>query len=501
MKKMKKIISLMLAAVMILAMTTVVFAAKGTNDKSGSITINDAIHEETYSVYQILVLESYNTDAEAYTYKAANGWTEFLTASALVSIDDQGYVTWKGATDDATVAAFAKEALAYAESKNIRPVQSKTAVAGDPATSKVATVEFTGLNLGYYLVDTTLGTLCSLDTTAPNAEIVEKNETTYTEKKVKEDSTQVWGEESTAQIGDIVPFTTTFKAYPGAQNYVLHDKMSKGLTLNKDSIAVTAGGTTLEADNYTVSYGVQHVADGTEEAYTCAFEIKFKQVYLDTINAETDIVVTYTAVLNDEAEIFEIPNTNDTRLTYGDDSHTEWDTTKTKSFKFDIVKTDSDNKLLDGAEFELYTAATGGDKISLVDDGNNVYRVATAEEIAEDNFVSAVIIAKDGQATVIGLDSDAETKYYLEETKAPDGYNKLDGRVEVVMSGGNNIVTTMDGDTWEDGDGGIHITNNKGTELPETGGMGTTILYIGGAVLVLGAVVLLFVRRRYQDQA
>lgn len=494
MKKMKKIISLMLAAVMILAMTTVVFADKGTNDDSGSITITEAVAGQSYTVYQILKLESYDTDKKAYAYKATDDWSTFINSAGIkgtyINVDSQGYVTW---VENADPAAFAKQALAWAETNTISNQGKKEA--------EGTTVTFNNLNLGYYLVDTTLGTLCSLDTTAPNAEIVEKNETTYTEKKVKEDSTQVWGDESTAQIGDTVPFTTTFKAYPGAQNYVLHDKMSKGLTLNKDSIAVTAGGKTLEAANYTVDYDVQHEADGTVEAYTCAFEISFKQEYLDTINAETKIEVTYTAVLNDEADIFDIPNTNETRLTYGDDSHTEWDTTETKSFKFDIVKTDSDNKLLDGAEFELYTVATGGNKISLVDVGNNVYRVATAEESSGEDFVSAVIIAKDGRATVIGLDSDNETKYYLEETKAPDGYNKLAGRVEVVMSGGNNIVTTMDGDTWKDGDGGIHITNNKGTELPETGGMGTTILYIGGAVLVLGAVVLLFVRRRYQDQA
>lgn len=489
MKKMKKIISLMLAAVMILAMTTVVFAAKGTNDNSGSITIDNAIHGETYSVYQILVLESYNTEAEAYTYKAANGWAEFLTdQSALVSVDDQGYVTWTGATDDATVAAFAKEALAYAESKSIQPVQSKTAEADDPATSKVATVEFTGLNLGYYLVDTTLGTLCSLDTTEPNVNIVEKNKETIIIKEVQEDSDGTWGEESDAEIGDIVPFRTTIKADKGAQNYVLHDKMSVGLTLNAGSIEVKVGETKLIKDtDYTVAItGLQD---------DCDFEITFAQTYLDTITGPTDIVVTYNAVLNEEAEIYEVPNTNDTRLKYGDDSWTEWDTTKTYSFKFDIVKTESDNTLLDGATFKLYDAKTGGNEIAVVKDGD-VYRVAV------DGEAGVEIEAANGKATVTGL--DANTTYWLEEIKAPDGYNKLAERVEVKIEDANlesSITIGAEGaeDTWTSG--GVQVINQKGTELPETGGMGTTILYIGGAVLVLGAVVLLFVRRRYQDQA
>ena len=103
-----------------------------------------------------------------------------------------------------------------------------------------------------------------------------------------------------------------------------------------------------------------------------------------------------------------------------------------------------------------------------------------------------MIVAKDGQATVNGLDAD--TTYYLEETKAPDGYNKLAERVEVAIVD-TNLSTTIDSDIWEKGDGGVQITNISGALLPSTGGMGTTLFYVGGGILMAGAAVLLVIRK------
>lgn len=158
---------------------------------------------------------------------------------------------------------------------------------------------------------------------------------------------------------------------------------------------------------------------------------------------------------------------------------------------FDIIKTDSSMKVLNGAKFELHDAQTAGNKIDLVKVSDGVYRVATATEKGAEGFTSAVIEA--GKATVKGL--DAGTTYWLEETEAPAGYNKLAGRVEVKIEN-TNLTTTMTGDTWAQGNGGVQITNNSGALLPSTGGMGTTIFYVLGSVLVLGAVVLLVTKKR-----
>ena len=474
---------------MVLGMSVTTFA----EGETGSITINDAVVGQTYTIYQILDLESYNASANAYAYKATTAWDNFINSEDIkgtyVEVDAQGYVTWKNsASADADAAAFAKAAQKYAKDNSITNQGSVTAT--------TATVSFTNLDLGYYLVDTTLGTLCSLDTTNPDVTMEEKNEVPSLDKTVKEDSDNQYGESNTAQIGDTVEFKTVIHAKKGAQNYKLHDQMEAGLTLNQNSITVKVGDKVLtENTDYTVAFDVACTDKNGTDA-TCDFEITFTQTYLDKITTNTDIVVTYTAVLNDKAEIADETNDNDTILDYGDKSHTEWDKTTTKTFKFDIIKTDSNLKVLTGAKFELYDAQTDGKKIALVKESNGVYRVATSDEQKNEGFTSAVIEA--GKATVKGL--DANTSYWLEEIEAPAGYNKLAGRKEVKIEN-SNLTTTMTGDTWAEGNGGVQITNQSGTELPSTGGMGTTIFYVLGSILVLGAAVLLITRKRMSNRA
>ncbi len=478
MKMFKKLAGLLLAMIMVFSMSTVAFAAQGTNDNSGSITINDAEIGHTYNAYQILVLESYNTDAKAYAYKANDAWKGWLeTQTQYVSIDAQGYVTW---VKNADPAAFAKAALAHATEESIKPVDAKTADS--------TTVSFTGLNLGYYLIDTTLGTLCSLDTTTPDVEMKEKNEVPSQEKKVQEDSDGSWGDKNTAEIGDTVNYRTTINAKPGAQKYVLHDKMSKGLTLNPESITVaepdglTKGQDAANGDYHVVTTGL---SDG------CTFEVVFHQSYLDTITANTDIVVTYSAVVNENAEVSPTGNSNETKLEYGEanspeDKFTPPSETETYTFKVDVVKTDDKNKVLDGAQFKLYDAKTDGNEIALVQVSDGVYRLAEEGETGV-NYITTV----NGQLEIKGF--DANTNYYLEETKAPDGYNKLAERVDIAVKDAN-LNATVDNGIWDNG--GVHIVNKTGSLIPSTGGMGTTIFYIIGGVLVAAAGIFFVIRRR-----
>ena len=472
MKHAKKLVSILLAMVMVLSMSTAVFAVQGTNDNSGSITINNAEEGHTYNAYQILVLESYNTDAGAYSYKANAAWEGWLESQTkYVSIDAQGYVTW---VEKADAAAFAKEALAHAKEASIAPDAIKTADS--------TTVVFTDLNLGYYLVDTTLGTLCSLDTTTTDVEMYEKNEQPPVKKEVKEDSTENWGDENTAEIGDVVEFRTTIGAKPGAEGYVLHDVMTEGLTLNPDSIDAT--GLTKGQDENNGDYHV--VTTGRTDG--CTFEVVFHQSYLDKITEDTDIVVTYSAVVNEKAVIYDGANTNKTKLQFGEDNRDEttWDETKTYTFKVDVVKTDGDNKVLDGAQFKLYNAKTGGNEIALVEVSDGVYRLAKDGETGVD-YITTV----NGQLEINGF--DANTNYYLEETKAPDGYNKLAERVEIAVKE-DNLEASVSNGTLQSG--GVQIVNKTGDKLPGTGGMGTTVIYIVGGVLVAGAAVLLILRSR-----
>ena len=476
MKKTKRIATVLLALVMVLSLSVCAFADSGKNANNGEITINNAVVGYDYTIYQILALESYNTESGAYAYKATADWASFVNSDAIkgvyLNVDAQGYVTWVNNASESDFAALAK-----VHAKTLGSNQGSV-----KATS--ATVKFSNLNLGYYLVDSSLGALCSLDTTNPTVTIMEKNGEPTIDKAVQEDSTRLWGDKNDASIGDTVNFKATINVIDGQpKNYVMHDTMSEGLTFQPNSVKVTVNDKA--STNYTLIYP-------TTDGHT--FDISFSEVKPNDV-----IVVEYSAILNDKAVISPDSNTNKVKLTYTDTTNTnhetEEDKTDTYTFMFDIIKTDSSLKVLNGAKFELYDAAVNGNKIALVKESEGVYRVATAAEKSADNFTSAVIEA--GKVTVKGLDSGT---YYLEEIEAPDGYNKLAGRVAVTITNAN-LTTTMTGDVWAEGDGGVQITNNTGAELPSTGGIGTTIFYVVGGILVVGAAVVLTTRKRMEKNA
>lgn len=470
MKKLNRIASFILAMVMILALGVTAFAAE--TPSTGQITIENPVAGQTYTAYRIFDLESYS--GNAYSYKVNATWEQWARSQTqYVSVDEQGYVTW---VKNADVTEFAKLALTHA--KTAKLPHDKQQDAGSAA------LVFDNLPLGYYLIDSSLGALCSLDTNHDQVVMQEKNKIPTIEKQVEEDSNKQWGKENDADIGQTVSFKTVIHATVGAENYVVHDILSDGLTLNPDSIQIE---NLTKGTDYTVNFD-QNCTDQNGTPSVCDFEVVFKDSYLKTITADTDIVLTYSATLNENAAISPDMNTNNTRLTYGDKNSTTWDQTVTKTYRFQLVKTDSTNKLLNGAQFELYDAAEGGKKIELVKSGNT-YRIATDTEKAQTGFTSAIIEA--GQVTIQGLDGN--TTYYLQETKAPDGYNKLSGRVKVELLSANLDATVTD-TIWKEG--GVHVVNNTGTELPQTGGMGTTIFYVLGGTMVVAAVILLITKKR-----
>ena len=203
MKTMKKCLTLLLLVAMTFAMSLSVFAA----NETGTITINGVGENNTYKIYKLLDLESYNKDTGVYSYKVNADWADFFTngdGKDYFKVDDQNYATWVAAEDDDTVAAFAKKALAYAKANTIAPVKSSENDGEFVITG--TTGVFSGLELGYYLVDSTMGALCGLTTTNPNASINAKNGTPVVDKQVKEDSSEQWGNHNTADIGQTVEF-------------------------------------------------------------------------------------------------------------------------------------------------------------------------------------------------------------------------------------------------------------------------------------------------------
>ena len=197
-------------------------------------------------------------------------------------------------------------------------------------------------------------------------------------------------------------------------------------------------------------------------------------------------MVYYEAMLNRNAVIAGEGVPNETWLDYGEGNHTTHDATITYTFGFDIVKTDSQNKLIDGAEFKIYDAETGGNEVPVVlmDDGVT-YRRAREDE------TGVAIVVKDGKVRVVGFDNGT---YYLEETEAPDGYNKLTARQKFIISDAN-LDSVFNGEIFSTGSG-VHVVNKTGSMLPETGAMGTMLFVTFGTLAVLAAGVLLVTKKR-----
>lgn len=464
MKNIKKLFGLLFAFV--IALVQVNAASNGT------ITVEKAVVGETYSIYRVLDLETYDKDNNHYIYRANADFKSFVEsteASAYLEAKNENgntYYVWKGDATDARVQEFAKLAFTYAETNKIEPVASTKATS--------TKVEFKNLDLGYYLMSSTTAEkdarLLSLTTTDPSTTTREKNTLTPdVDKEVKEDSTGKYGKINDASIGDTVNFKATITVGAGYTDYKLRDKMSAGLTFNANSVVVKVDNKVVDSSNYTVRTDVT--------GYT--FVIEFKNEYIVALPKNTVIEVYYSAILNENAVIEGEGNPNVLDLAYGD-TNTPEKKTITYSYAFDVVKVDGASKTeITGAEFKLYDAKTGGNeiKVVLVDAAKNIYRVARTNETG--------VTIKAGKATILGLDAGT---YYLEEVVAPTGYNKLTSRVEIIISKVNSDKTFNRFST--------NVENYTGSKLPETGGIGTTLFLTLGSILVIGFGLLLVTKLR-----
>jgi len=389
-----------------------------------------------------------------------------------------GSVTWKFGTEEAKFAELAKN---YIIDNNIQ----------DSYPAEIAIdrrVVFENLDLGYYLIDSSEGAICTLHNVTGTVELSDKSVETTNVKTVKENSENEYGEKNDADIGDTVEFKSTINVQNSASSYIFHDKMSDGLTFDDSSVQIKkySADPTATAENVQESdYKVETVlADG------CTFHIDFTTPFVESLEIGDKIEITYTATLNEKAVVRGEGNTNTSYLMY-DNNPTAKSTTTTYSWGFNIFKyTKGDGNVktpLENAKFKLYKESSG-DKYAKMDDNDPSKFSNWVTEQDATEFTSDA----DGNITINGLDSGT---YFLKETEAPTDYSLLQVPVKVVIGTDGKVYLNENTNTPQ-ADNTVNIENKKGNEMPGTGGIGTTIFYVLGAVLVIGAAVLLVVRRR-----
>lgn len=487
MKNLKKLSGILLAIAVLLACTVTAFAERG---NIGSITVDNPINGQDYTAYKIFDVSYTDGGSATYAYTIASDskWyplvstyaTEAnglkLTPSAIGGVTNTIYnVTFTNSGEHTfSAAAFAQ----YLQGKAIPSEETGTTLNdnGD------GTVSATGLALGYYYVKSTSGTIANLTTTNPTVTIHDKNDFKFTKSDGGTESVKV-GDTVTYTITGKVPDTTGYSTY----KYEINDTMTEGLTFSGiNSINVTVGGEPLTSN-----------ITKTETTHGFKLEITVKNLQ-DKVGK--DIVVTYTAKVNDKA-VAKVSYNQATLTYHNDPTSTEPITTPQQiqtvySAQIEINKVDSNNgSALANATFVLKNAS------------NQYYRYA-------DNVVSWVgnvadatkkTTGADGKATFDGLNDGT---YYLVETAAPDGYNLLEEEKTVTVDGtkaADGITSvTLKYDSDETTVKGalidtVRVENSTGSILPSTGGIGTTIFYIVGGVLVAAAVVLLVAKKRTSE--
>ena len=496
----KRIASMALATIMAVVLLASALPTKAFAATTGNLTITNQSAEfngkevKAWQMFSATV----TADGKNASYTLNTAWAPFfktVIGGDMATLDGDAlsqkaieYVTGLGSDDEANVIAFAKKASDWAKKNGIEATSSATASGG--SAPYVAT--FSGLAFGYYVVSPQGGSTADRGTDAILANVVaaDKNVNLKSEyptiSKTVDDNNH-----ADAQVGDTLNFELKSKV-PNMTEYTTYvfnfvDTLSKGLTLNQNSIKVTIGASELQKDvDYTVS------ATGGNGAAT---ELKiimtdFKTKHGD--KAGQEIKVTYSAIINEHAVAGQDDAGNSAKLEYSNDPIKGGTGTSVPSvthgytFDFDINKTyGMDGSALAGAVFQLQKKGEGTPIKLIVENAGDETQsaVVRSAKTGEGNAVDTITTPESGKITFKGLDA---AEYQLVETKAPDGYNKLQKPVDVTIVANYDQDGTLNNWTVNGGgnDVALNIQNNKGTLLPETGGMGTILFTLVGAAAI-----------------
>ncbi len=522
MKTTKKILALLMAAMLIFAMTITASAEEPT---TGSITITNATIGEDYAAYKIFdaTYEANDHSKVSYTY-TKTGESDAVYA-ALTAAGSPFTLDETTTTNVYNVTTTETDGVAIADWLEANVIDLLTAAAG-PVEASTDTVTFSGLDFGYYYITSTLDTTVTLDTNNPTVNVIDKNQggPDIGDKVIVThgSDTDLTSTLSSARYGDTISYkiTGTTTNYDGTDKIVevfVNDTIDEGLTYDKTSLKVYIGDSELDVDeDYTIAYAADdHSFKITIDMYDDANN----QFLYDS---PSDLVVTYDATLNTSAEIAADGNKNTANIDYRteNDTETETDTeyhkssdveTVTNTYALAILKVDETGAPLEGAIFSVEDA-----------DGNAVNVTATADAgvYNYDAESTSNLVTSPASGLIIIKGVDAGT-YTITETQAPAEYNKLASPIDITAALESTSTYTETITTYYDADGNVTQTevtggssttttapvpvvattvqNHKGAELPTTGGIGTTIFYVVGGILVIGAAILLITKKRMSN--
>lgn len=502
MKSIKRIIALLLTAVMTMTMSVTAFAAGPNCSLTVNVKDGQDLKEQTINLYKLIDVTTSQSDGKTnYAYTVNDTYKVALatTLSIPESSKNEEFVKKVSGLDSTAVQKFANDFTATALTEKL----GATETSGKIGTSKNS-YEFKNLKPGYYLVYVTGGKeiQSSLVTVDGTNEVKLKTEAPSITKTANTDTVSI-GQVVKYTVTGSVPDTTGYSEYV----YKIHDTLSNGLDFVNDANGTAVNGNTV---NVTVAFGKGTTDEGTAPKTATIDTDNSKKMSLDLSawvkanqeNKGKEFTVTYYAQVNKNAVVTE---KNSATLEYGNKPGETTTTTpseaKTPTYSLDInkVKTGSKEKL-EGAKFSLYTSETdakNGTNPIKVTGSNGNYVVDPTSTTTE--FESVASIGDKGyNLHVNGL---AEGTYYLVETKAPDGFNKLTAPIVVKITKStdtdvNNWTISKDGEV--ENDKIIDVENSTGSLLPSTGGMGTIAFTVVAALLVLGVAVS-FIRDRKKE--
>lgn len=514
MKRIKKFAAALLTAIMMMTMTVTAFAA----ESNGTLTVNvkggQTLANQTVNVYKLFDMTvSGSGESLNYGYKINETYKSILDkvlGEEVTDKSDQGYyeavqkATSDGKNGNNTqkfANDFTKELLNYNKSNTSAKIEATVTKTFDKASTETSTT-FDGLAYGYYLVCQTgtkaiQSSLVAL--TEPTATVNLKSEAPKIEKKA--DKTTIFvGETVTYTVAGQVPDTTGYDNYI----YKIHDTLTSGLDFvtntegTKVKVTVKIGDTTVDVNEADFVNATGEVV--TTPTRTMVLDLSGK---VRAATTGQTIVVTYQAKVNKDAVV---ETKNSATLEYSNNPGTnETGTTKpsevvTPTYPLDINKINAkDKKMLAGAHFTLYGSTSEGtiDKtkaIKVTKDGEGKYTYASDQNATENTTTDMVTVADkiDGKGN-LHINGLAAGTYYLEETKAPDGFNKLANPIKVTIAKTSDTEWTISKNDTKEEDKIIDIENSTGSLLPSTGGTGV-IVFAGVAILLVFGVVVSFIR-------